>query len=75
MKIKLKINNADADLIRRYALKHNMSISKFIITTVLDRIEDEYDLKAYEEAIAEHNANPITHNFDEIMSEIGVEDE
>ena len=34
--------------------------------TVLERIEDEYDLKAYEKAMAEYQANPVAYPHDEV---------
>ncbi len=38
-----------------------------------EKIEDEYDLKAYEQAMAEFNANPVTYSHDEVCRILGLE--
>jgi hypothetical protein len=40
---------------------------------VIEHIEEEYDLQAYEEAIAEYHENPITYSLDEVEKELGLE--
>lgn len=53
MTISLELPDEDVALFKKYADLHNMSLSEFIRNTVLERIEDEYDLKVYKEAIEE----------------------
>lgn len=40
--------------------------------SVLQKIEDEYDLKAYEEAKAEFKKDPKTYTFGDIKAEFGT---
>ena len=54
---------------------HGMSVSELMRESVLERIEDEYDLKVYEEAMAEFKANPVTYSFDEVIAELGLDEE
>ena len=43
-----------------------MIISLWIRQTVLERIEDEYDLKAYEKAMEAYQANPTAYSHDAV---------
>ena len=43
-------------LIKKYAEMHNISVSELVRQSVFDRIEEEYDLKAYDNALAEYQA-------------------
>ena len=36
------------------------------IKLLMEHIEDELDLQAYEEAMAEYKANPVTYTHDEV---------
>ncbi len=65
MTISLRLNEADAMLNKKYAELNRMSVSDLIRQTVLERIKDEYDLKAYEKAMAEHKADPTTYTHNE----------
>lgn len=37
--------------------------------------EDKEDLIAYMEAMKEHQANPVTHSFEEVVRELGLTEE
>lgn len=67
MSISLRLNDDEAALIRSYAELKKMSVSELIRQTVLERIEDEYDLAVYEKAIKEYRANPITYSHTEVV--------
>lgn len=45
--ISLRLNEKEDKLIRKYAELHNMDLSSFIRETVLEKIEDEYDLTLF----------------------------
>ena len=66
MTISLELPDEDAVLFKRYADLQNMSLSDFIRNTVFERIEDEYDLKVYEEALEEFKKDPTTYTVEEI---------
>lgn len=36
----------------------------------LDRIENELDLQAYEKAMAEYKASPVTHSLEDVINEL-----
>lgn len=72
MSISLRLSDAEATLIKNYAAMNRMSVSELVRQTVLERIEDEIDLKAYEKAMEEYKANPVTYSLDEVEKELGL---
>ena len=72
MTISLRLNEADSILFKKYADLHGISVSELLRRSVLEHIEEEYDLQAYEEAIAEYHENPITYSLDEVEKELGL---
>ena len=72
MAISLRLSDEDTMLIKNYASIHNISISELFRQAVLDKIEDEYDLKAYEKAMADYKADPTTYSLDEVEKELGL---
>ena len=72
MTISLRLNEADSMLFKKYAELHGISVSELLRRSVLEHIEEEYDLQAYEEAIAEYHENPITYSLDEVENELGL---
>ncbi len=70
MTISLRLNNSDSEIIKAYAEMKGLSISEFVRRAVLERIEDEFDLKAYESALSEYKKNPVTYSLDEVIKEI-----
>ena len=71
MTFSLRLNEADTQLIKSYAALRGISVSELLRTSVIERIEDEYDLKLYEQAMAEHKKNPVTYSLDDIERELG----
>ena len=45
--ISLRLNDRDNTLIRKYAELNGMELSAFIRQTVIEKIEDEYDLALF----------------------------
>lgn len=73
MTISLRLNEKDTVLFKKYAEMKGVSVSELIRQSVLERIEDEYDLKAYEKAMGEYQANPTTFSLDEVEKELGLQ--
>ena len=72
MTLSLRLSDEDATLIRRYADMNGMTVSELVRRSVIERIEDEFDLKLYEKAMADFKANPVTYTLDEVESELGL---
>jgi len=50
MTISLRLNEADSMLFKKYAEMNGISVSELLRRSVLEHIEEEYDLQAYKEA-------------------------
>ena len=72
MIISLRLDEEDAILFKKYAKLKGITVSELIRDSVIKRIEDEYDLKAYEEAMAEFRANTITYSLDDVEKELDL---
>ena len=75
MVISVRLSDKDAKLLKAYADMNNISLSDFIRNAVLEKIEDEYDLKAYYEAMKEYKKNPKTYTLDEVKKEFELDNE
>lgn len=74
MTISVRLNEKDAELIRAYADMNNISLSDLIRNAVMEKIEDEYDLKRYDEALKKYKENPKTYSLDEVEKELGLDE-
>jgi RHH-type rel operon transcriptional repressor/antitoxin RelB len=72
MTISIRLNDKDTLLFKKYAELKGVTVSELVRESVLDRIEDEYDLKAYEKALAAYHKNPVTYSLDEVEKELGL---
>lgn len=72
MAISLRLNDRDLNLFKRYAEMNGITISELVRQSVLARIEDEYDLQAYDKALADFHADPVTYSLDEVEKELGL---
>ena len=61
----------DENLIREYAKLHGTSISEFMRQSILEKIEEEYDLRCYEKARLEYEKDSETYTLDEMERELG----
>ena len=63
MSISLRLSDEEAELIKHYAAIKNLSVSDVVRTAILEKIEDEFDLKIALKALEEHKKNPITYTM------------
>ena len=69
--ISLRLNDRDDALIRKYAELHNVDLSTFIRQSVLEKIEDEYDLALFDKVWDEEkNQERISH--EELKKDLGL---
>lgn len=72
MTVSLRINDNDTMLIKKYAELNRISVSELIRQSVMERIENEYDLEMFEKAMAEYKNDPATYTLDEVEKELGL---
>ncbi len=66
MTISLRISDDEGQLMKQYAEMKGLTISELVRRTVLERIEDELDLKACEEAVKKYKENSVTYSHEEV---------
>ena len=60
MIISLRINEKDASLIKKYAKINNITVSELIRQSVIEKIEDEYDLNPFNKSYSEYENDKET---------------
>lgn len=73
MTISLRLSDEDTLLIKKYAELNKISVSDLIRQTVMERIENEYDLEMFNKAMTEYRNNPITYSLDDVEKELGLQ--
>ncbi|MCA0290522.1 MAG: DUF6290 family protein [Actinobacteria bacterium] len=64
----VRMNDKDAELVRKFAQFEGVSISDFARTAILEKIEDSYDLQELRAAIAQDAGERF--GIDEILTEL-----
>lgn len=64
----VRMNEQDAELVRKFAEFEGVTISDFVRTAVMEKIEDTYDLQELRQAIAHDSGERFT--IDEVLSEL-----
>ena len=72
MTMSVRLSEEDSNLFKRYAAMNGISVSELVRQSVMERIEDEFDLRLYEKALAEYEKNPKTYALDEVERELGL---
>lgn len=72
MSVSIRLNDEEAKLIKLYCTLHNISVSDLFRQAVIEKIEDEYDLKCYEEAMKKYEKDPATFSLEEVEKELGL---
>ena len=72
MAISLRLSDEETNLIKKYAKLHNISLSELFRTAVIEKIEDEYDLSIYNQAMEEYHKDPKTYTLEEVEKELDL---
>ena len=72
MAISLRLSNEESILVKSYAALHGLSVSDLFRQAVMEKIEDEYDLNAFEKAMASFKQDGTTYTLDEVEKELGL---
>lgn len=73
MTISVQFNDEDSRLFSKYAEMHNMTLSDLVRQAIMERIEDEHDLRIYNEAMEEFKKNPVTYSHEEMKKMLGLD--
>ena len=66
----MRLDEADAEVVRKYAEFEGKTISDFVRDAVFEKIEDQQDLATLREAIAVDDGVRYTH--EQVLAELGL---
>ena len=73
MTITLRVSDEELNTIKGYAKSNGVSVAKVVRNAILERIEDEHDLKIAEKAHTERlKGNQKTYTLEEVRKELGL---
>lgn len=73
MAISLRVTEKESELIKSFAKLYGETVSEYIRRTVMEHIEDEFDLQCYYAAKQEYEENSTTCTTEELAKELGIE--
>ena len=68
----IRLSEEEKRYIETYAKQKRRSMSDVIKLAIMDKIEDEYDLIAYDKAMEEHRKDPTTYSLSEVKERHGL---
>lgn len=74
MTISIRLAEEETKLFKSFAALHGITVSELVRQAVLERIEDEYDLQIFDEAMKKHRKNPVTYTHDELCNMLEQEE-
>lgn len=72
MRISFEINDKTYEVMEQFAADKDISVSEYIRRALLERLEDEEDIRAADKAMAEYRANPVSYPANEVFERLGV---
>ena len=68
----IRFTKEEERAINEYADFANRSFSDVVKSAILDKLEDEYDIKVGQEAYEEYLKDPVTYTHEEVINELGL---
>ncbi|KXT84132.1 RelB/StbD replicon stabilization protein (antitoxin to RelE/StbE) [Streptococcus sp. DD11] len=68
--VSLRLNEAEEELFRSYAIHTGKSLSELFKTALKEQIEDQLDYEKGMQALERFEKNPVSHSIDDIISEL-----
>ena len=73
MTFEVTFDDADTPLVEKYLKETDMTISEVARQAILEMIfDDDADLTAYNNAIAEYKKNPVSFSHEELWKKLGI---
>ena len=70
--VTLTFNDKAVELMKGFAAKKGLSLSEYCKQAVLDRLEDDEDIRDADAAYAEYLKNPVTISHEQLKQELGL---
>lgn len=68
--VSLRLNNAEEELFRSYAIHTGKSLSELFKEALAEQIENQLDYEIGIKALNKFESNPITHSIDDLIKEL-----
>ena len=65
MAFSIRVNEKESELIKNYAEINGKSVSEVLREAILEKIEDEFDIFIYDEALKVYEENPKSYSLEE----------
>lgn len=72
MAFSIRLTEQERNLADSYARLHSLTLGEAFKQALFEKIEDEYDLKVYEESYEEYKQNPVTYSLEDMKKELGL---
>lgn len=66
----IRVSDSEKHLLQELAHFHNMSLSEFARSALLEKAEDEFDLKCAEQAIEYNKQHPEVYTLDDLKKDL-----
>ena len=70
--VTLTFNDKAVELMKGFAAKKGLSLSEYCKQAILDRLEDDEDIRDADAAYAEYLKNPVTISHEQLKQELGL---
>lgn len=70
--LSIRLTNEEYKSLQKYALMKNLSLSKALKGAFFEKLEDEYDIKAFDNAYVKFKNNQKTYSTDEVRKKITI---
>ena len=70
--ISFRVSEEEKNIIAEYSRKYNMTMSEFMLNSILEKIEDEEDYRLGEQRMLAPN-NKLTGTIEELAKECGID--
>ncbi|MBR6226399.1 MAG: CopG family transcriptional regulator [Bacilli bacterium] len=68
----VRLTDEETNLVKSYCAIHGISLSDALKRALIEKIEDEFDLREYEAAKKRYDDNPVSYSLDEVRKELGL---
>ena len=72
VEVTLTFHEKAIELMKDFAAKKGITLTEYCKQAVLDRLEDDEDIRDADAAYAEYLKNPVTYSLKEIKTELGL---
>ncbi len=73
MSISIRVSDKESDLIQKYAKLNGTTVSEVMRKAILEKIEDEFDIFLYKDALKEYEANSKTYTIEEARKILDID--